>query len=171
MLQMKKKKNSHEYISHKREDGVEQTIIDHLMGTAELAAGFASDFDHSEQGFLVGIAHDIGKYSKEFQKRIKDNGPKVDHSTAGAYLCAKNKQNYAAFCIAGHHGGLPDLGGKDDISENTLRARINKANKGMIPDFASWHEDLENIPEPKVPIFDTASPLSDSFLITIIEMI
>ena len=31
-------------------------------------------------GILAGKTHDIGKYSKEFQNRIKNNGPKVDLS-------------------------------------------------------------------------------------------
>ena len=123
-------------IAHKREDGQIQTIPEHLEGTAVLAEEFASNFGAGELGHLAGMAHDIGKYSEDFQKRILENGPKVDHSSAGAYECAIRGLNPAAFSVAGHHTGLPDLGGKDDVEEGTLRGKLNRAKKKMIPAMA-----------------------------------
>lgn len=54
----------------------------------------------------MGLAHDIGKYSEAFQRRLLENGRKVDHATAGAVECARLGAEWAAFCVAGHHGGL-----------------------------------------------------------------
>lgn len=154
-----------DYIAHKRDDNKEQTVKEHLFGTAELAAKFASDFDAEEQGRLVGLAHDIGKYSKKFQDRILKNGPKVDHSTAGAYVCALNGQNYASFCVAGHHSGLPDFGAPDDDNEGTLRARINRAVQGRLPDYSVWKEEIGDLPNAKMPVFSENNNLGCAFFI------
>lgn len=153
------------FVAHIREDGAEQTVLDHLMGTADLASKFASAFNAEQQGRLVGMAHDIGKYSEEFQDRILRNGPKVDHSTAGAYLCALRNQNYSAFCVAGHHGGLPNLGGRDDSSEGTLYARLNKARAGIIPDYSSWEKYVTELPEATMPQYTQNDTLSESFFV------
>ena len=61
-----------------------QTIKQHCENVSKIAKGFAVCFGAEDAAALCGLAHDIGKYSKEFQKRIWSNGPKVDHSTAGA---------------------------------------------------------------------------------------
>lgn len=76
-----------EYIAHKDGDR-EQTVKEHLTGTAKLASEFAGKFGKAGLGILLWMLHDIGKYSKEFQKKIKeDTNARVDHSTAGAKLC------------------------------------------------------------------------------------
>lgn len=79
------------YIAHK--DGErEQTIKEHLIGTATLAGQFAEKFGSKDWGYCGGMLHDIGKYSEEFQKKInEDTNNMVDHATAGAQLCEKNK--------------------------------------------------------------------------------
>ena len=76
------------YFAHIREDGEKQTVEEHLKGTAERCALFASAFGEERRGEILGCAHDIGKCSDEFQKRLM-GGPKVDHATAGALECAK----------------------------------------------------------------------------------
>lgn len=59
------------YIAHIREDGTEQTVQEHLRGTSERCARFASAFGEEERGRMLGYAHDIGKCSDEFQKRLQ----------------------------------------------------------------------------------------------------
>lgn len=76
------------YDAHIREDGKKQTVGEHLEGTAERCASFAAAFGEEQRGKLLGYAHDIGKTSQEFQKRLL-GGPKVDHATAGALECGK----------------------------------------------------------------------------------
>ncbi len=46
-------------------------LEEHLKGTAELAALFAAEFGCGEWGYLAGVWHDIGKYSKDFQEITK----------------------------------------------------------------------------------------------------
>ena len=67
-----------------------QSIEAHLKGTGELAETFAAEFGAAANGKLCGLAHDIGKYSDEFQLRLR-GGKKVDHATAGAIECFKIK--------------------------------------------------------------------------------
>ena len=76
------------YYTHIRKDETKQTVQEHLTGTAERCATFAAAFGEEQRGKLLGYAHDIGKTSQEFQKRLL-GGPKVDHATAGALECAK----------------------------------------------------------------------------------
>ncbi len=132
---------NHYYLAHIAEDGREQTILEHLEGTARLAQEFASAFGAEEVGYLAGICHDIGKYSTAFQKRIREHTAKVDHSTAGAWELAQRGRIDAAFAVAGHHGGLPDCGGAMDV-ETTFLGRMNKAQKGQLPDYSAWKGEV-----------------------------
>ena len=138
-----------EWLAHIAEDGRKQTVLDHLDNVAALCAEFASAFGAEEAGRLVGEAHDIGKYSKAFQKRLS-GGARVDHATAGAYECQKLKNIPAAFCISGHHGGLPDKGGKADQDKPTLVARLRKAQEGRLEDYSAWRQEVI-LPESVLP--------------------
>lgn len=138
------------WFAHIAEDGRRQTLPQHLEGTARLCARFAAAFGWQEQGALAGWAHDIGKYSAAFQKRLA-GGPKVDHATAGAYECFKQKQLHAAFAIIGHHSGLPDLGSQGDTPDSgSFWGRLNRARQGQLPDYACWQQEIElpNTPKP-----------------------
>lgn len=130
------------YIAHISEDGSRaESVFTHLQEVADMASGFAEVFGKGEWGYAAGLLHDIGKYSREFQRRILQNGPKVDHSTAGAYIAACKCSILLAYCIAGHHGGLPDGGALGDY-ETTLQGRLNKAKKGQIPSFEAFAHDV-----------------------------
>ena len=83
--------DTYAYLAHLTEDGRTQTILEHLKGTASLCSAFAAAFDAEAQGHLAGMAHDIGKYSAAFQRRLH-GGPKVDHASAGAFECLKAQQ-------------------------------------------------------------------------------
>ena len=60
-----------EYIAHKDGERI-QTVKEHLYGTAELAGSFAEKFGKKEWGYCCGMLHDLGKYSKEFQRKIQN---------------------------------------------------------------------------------------------------
>lgn len=152
------------WFAHRREDGALQTVSDHLHGTAERAGQFSSSFDAYEQGVLVGISHDIGKYATEFQRRLLDNGPRVDHATAGAWECVKAGQGYAAFCTIGHHSGLPDQGTKDDYEEASLYGRLNRAHAGAIPNYEAWETQI-SLPHAVFPPYIGKDALTDSFFV------
>jgi CRISPR-associated endonuclease/helicase Cas3 len=118
-------------------------LEDHLKKLSELARKFADDFNAGDWGYLAGLWHDLGKYSKEFQARLMSvNDPdahietklgRPDHSTAGAqhaYSSLKDKGKLIAYAIAGHHAGLPDGSTNDGTC---LTKRLQKG----IPDFST----------------------------------
>ena len=135
------------YLAHIAGDGRKQTAAEHLNGTAERCALFAAPFGAEELGRLAGLSHDLGKYSMEFQRRL-DNGPKVDHATAGAFACWRMGQPLAAFAAAGHHGGLPDGGTQGDSPDaGTFLGRMKRAERGGLPDCSPWTEEIA-LPSP-----------------------
>jgi CRISPR-associated endonuclease/helicase Cas3 len=125
------------FIAHVRQGNGEcQSLEDHLTSVARLAAGFAGKFNLAPQGELIGLLHDLGKYSEDFQNYIQSATGllnqdedeefvdatglkgKIDHSTSGAqfiwqelspkgYL-AKVSSQILSLCIASHHSGLID---------------------------------------------------------------
>ena len=125
-------------LAHRTDDGREQTVLEHLEATAELCASFADRFGAKEQGRFIGLAHDIGKCSDEFQVRLA-GGKIVDHASAGALECAKAAPEavWAAACVAGHHGGLQDIGNPrtDLAGDPTLFGRLRSATEGKIPKY------------------------------------
>ena len=128
-----------EYIAHKNGERV-QTVKEHLYGTVELAGSFAEKFGKKEWGYCCGILHDLGKYTKEFQRKIQnDTSERVDHSTAGAKVCNEKGGYYSilSYCIAGHHAGLPDYG--NTAIGNSLCGRCNK----KICDFENYKNEIQ----------------------------
>ena len=135
-----------EYLAHIDGDR-EQSVKDHLQGTADLAEEFAAKFGKADWGYCCGMLHDIGKYSLEFQRKIHENlNTQVDHSTAGAKVCEKLDGCYwlLAYCIAGHHAGLPDLGRKGLPS--SLLGRLDKS----LCDYSAFEKEIE-IPQITTP--------------------
>lgn len=142
------------YIGHTSEDGRRQLLIDHLKGTSCLAEKFASVFDAPEWGRMAGLYHDIGKYSEGFQRHILDDGPRVDHSTAGALLMKQIKNVPLSLCIASHHSGLLDMGTKiAKVNDGTLMGRLKKELTGKL-DYSAYRQELpEPVPIRKGPVF------------------
>jgi len=121
-----------------------QTVIDHLQSVAKLSADFAKKFKSDDLAYMIGLLHDIGKYSEEFQKRLENKKLRVDHSTAGAKLAYENYKALgliAAYVIAGHHGGMPDFGTVANCS--SLESRLKNS---IIPEYFSYKEDIKKLP-------------------------
>ncbi len=150
-------------LAHISSDGKRvQSVLNHIYNTAELCAQFARSFHMDEQAHLIGLAHDAGKCSNAFQKRLR-GGQVVDHTTAGAFECAKQNAFWAACCVAGHHGGLPDFGNiqNDAADDPTLFGRLRKAIEQKIPAY-----DMPiPLPETTAPEGYGKSLLTDSFII------
>ena len=61
-----------EYYAHKYQNQKE-LLIDHLHETADLADAYASDFGSGAVGKQLGLLHDVGKHTKNFQKVLLFN--------------------------------------------------------------------------------------------------
>jgi len=128
-------KPSEQFIAHRKKNGDEQSLIDHLNGVGKITALLASKLGVSNAGEVIGLLHDFGKFGQDFQTYIgsasgkinpdeddyvnfKELKGKIDHSSAGAQWIWENCQKWGcqgqlvgqilALCIASHHSGLID---------------------------------------------------------------
>lgn len=113
-----------------------QRLEDHLWNVADLAATFAKPFGAEEWGRTAGLWHDLGKYSRAFQRYLTSASEgdyhaeeirgKIDHTSAGAQHAVSQigvLGHLLAYAIAGHHAGLLDA-----ISDGAcLEKRLSKA--------------------------------------------
>ncbi|MCL2528417.1 MAG: CRISPR-associated helicase Cas3' [Defluviitaleaceae bacterium] len=138
------------YIARTRADNEQQPLSEHLLEVAKLAATNAAtwgeDFAH-----VCGLLHDIGKYSDKFQDRVRGAAKKADHATAGAQLLCKSSTTLframAAYCIMGHHGGLPNGGTRQrDEDGPNMYDRLIKT----LDDYTAYSAEIE-IPQLKRP--------------------
>lgn len=133
-----------EYIAHKNEyTGLLQTVKEHSESTAALCREYAVP-EFKEFMYAIGLFHDIGKYQASFAKRILGANIRVEHSTCGA-LAAREQYTVwpmalmMAYCIAGHHSGIPDGGfPNDDQDQLTLHGRM----KRTFEDFSAYKREL-----------------------------
>lgn len=117
-------------LAHTCEDGRRQSLQEHLVQTAALAADYAESFGCGAWGYLAGLAHDIGKCSPQFQSYLLAGGPKTEHAAASAMALYQPNTHLLAYCGAGHHAGLPDGGTGGDTSDMpTLRAKLARQKK------------------------------------------
>lgn len=139
------------YLAHKRNDtdGKEELLIDHLNQTAEMAAEFAKSMGYEKIAYEMGKLHDIGKYSQKFQKRINGENITVNHSTAGAITAFKYRLPMTAFCISGHHGGLPDFGGRFDTADSGTF--LGKVNDKSVEEYSAWETEQPDFEKQIVP--------------------
>jgi CRISPR-associated endonuclease/helicase Cas3 len=135
-----------EYLAHfDRDTDRKQSVSEHLHNSANLAEQFASAFGGGKEAYYCGLMHDIGKYSDNFQKRIRGASIKVDHSTAGSKEAFSIKDVAASFCIAGHHGGIPDRGERTDTADSsTLMGRLKRNNENGLPDYSAFRSEIES---------------------------
>ena len=119
----------------RQSDGKTQDLEEHLLETSLYAEIFSGKIGLPQCGRLLGLVHDLGKYSAEFQNYImlgsqtgegrekalarqRQEKGKIDHSTAGAqwiwetFLSRNAKfKVYAqmlALAACSHHSGLID---------------------------------------------------------------
>jgi len=136
-------------IAHVRNGTTKQLLVDHLTETAQLAEKLAVKVGLPEIGKIMGLLHDFGKASPEYQSYLRtreglinpdeDNYLKakrgeVDHSTDGAQLVyeklaergreGKILAQFLALAIASHHSGLIDCLKPDGFNE--FQRRIEK---------------------------------------------
>ena len=156
-----------QYYAHVRENAngrkEYQTVAQHLTGTAELCREFAAAFGAEADGELAGLSHDIGKCTDAFQDHLLNDGPTVDHATAGAMACAMRGNRYASACVAGHHGGLPDFGNMRTArkADGTFYGRMLKGREERYLERCG--ESGAALPPPTVLATQGLDPLQASF--------
>ncbi|MBN2343922.1 MAG: CRISPR-associated helicase Cas3' [Deltaproteobacteria bacterium] len=126
-----------EFIAHYRQfDKTEQSVAAHLINVSSICGRLTNKIGLADVGKLLGLLHDLGKYSSAFQKYIQSSTDllnpdidddyvdssmlkgKIDHSTAGSQWIwqkfsgngeqAKLLCQILAVCLASHHGGMID---------------------------------------------------------------
>jgi CRISPR-associated endonuclease/helicase Cas3 len=121
-------------LAHRADDGRLQPLAEHLRNTARLAGEFAAAFQARLWACAAALLHDDGKVSHAFQRRIRGDAIHVDHSTPGAkfaferLLNPKGSGRLIAYCVAGHHAGLPD--GNSGEDESCLAKRLARSESG-----------------------------------------
>lgn len=97
-----------------------QTLSQHLSAVAERSAEFAKEFKSEEWARLLGMLHDLGKARASFQHYLERcngltdseyDGADHSHSGTGAVWAIQQFEapgRILAYCVAGHHAGLPD---------------------------------------------------------------
>lgn len=102
-----------------------QLLEDHLNNVSKIAADTASCFGAQQWAALAGALHDLGKGTKSWQAFLRQANDIVDefssyyeghpsHAGVGAQWLFGNSREAGkllAYCVAGHHGGLPDWNG------------------------------------------------------------
>jgi CRISPR-associated endonuclease/helicase Cas3 len=145
---VEKKTQFYAHTKDGRDESEWQPLIEHLTRVADYAAEFGRDAGVSELAKIAGLAHDLGKYSKEFQARLRGSKIKVDHATAGAKELTRifkgtPQESLAillAYCISGHHAGLFDYGDASDLpGDGTLTAHMNTD----VCDYSAFKDELD----------------------------
>ena len=131
------------FIAHKTEAGILQSIQEHSESTAKLCKNFAIE-PFKNLMYEIGLMHDIGKYQKDFQKRINGENIKIPHALCGAKLATEIYKIPAIaiiiqYVIAGHHRGLYDAGNKTDTEDhNTLYGTLKRKTQ----DYSAFKQEL-----------------------------
>lgn len=103
-------------------------LSEHLVNTGTGAASFLATVNCQDLALAAGILHDLGKYTRDFQSRLKGVGNRVNHSTAGAQVAIERYPGpvgkIIAFCVAGHHAGLAN--GVNGQRITALRDRLEE---------------------------------------------
>lgn len=149
-----------EFAAHKKDDGTIQTIEQHCIGVAELAAEYAAKPFKTAARYL-GLNHDIGKYRKGFQSRI--NGKSTlpcEHACVGAQEIerqTKTAEKYFRclspmfeYCVAGHHTGLQNGTATSKNAQGTLKDALGR--------------DVSDIEDRRSLFEENAKPPDDSTL-------
>jgi CRISPR-associated endonuclease/helicase Cas3 len=161
------------FYAHTLENRVEaewELMNDHEKNVAQLCRSFLARIDPElgDCGELLGLWHDLGKYSRSFQAYLRQSGEskdihasevlgRVDHSTAAAKWITQRDSKFGrlfAYIFAGHHAGLPnwDIG----VGRSGLKFRLSKSiDETWLCDAS---QSIASQEVPRLPSFAKISP-------------
>lgn len=115
-----------------------ENLVDHLEGVAGLSGQNASEFAAKDWGNAAGLLHDLGKSKPGFQAYLRGERGSDPHSGEGARYAHEHlggAGKLLAYCIAGHHAGLPNgLGPVVGKPATPLGDRLQTAQLLDLPD-------------------------------------
>lgn len=159
-----------EFIAHvrKNDDGnwaSPHLLSKHLDGTAKLAETYAAKFQSGKWGKAAGFAHDTGKGRFVWQNYIRLKSGfddeahlesklgKMPHAIHGAKLVeelfGKGLGRFLAYCIAGHHTGLPDWSSAEGAGQSSLQFQETQVKD--LNDIAAFILDKIKSSKPESP--------------------
>lgn len=120
-----------------------QGLAPHLNAVATLAAEMARPFGGERAARVLGLLHDLGKFTLPMQRRLEGADIRVDHSTAGGWhalqaIAGRDRfmAELIAYAVLGHHAGLPDMRG----TEASVTARIERFSPADLD--RAWEDDI-----------------------------
>ena len=179
------------FYAHTRRDSGQdgwQSLEAHLEEVAAISSRLARKIGLPCSGKMIGLAHDLGKYSQEFQRYLQQNAnnaamemePKlakgsVDHSTAGAQTISDGfarsglAAEVLALCVASHHSGLIDCiepNGEDGLARRLKKddgtSHRNEALRVAAPSILRALDTLLNGPEVAAEIATAMQRIQDA---------
>ncbi len=169
-MKTKETLDHNDFIAHvrKNDDGswaAPQMLLEHLEGTAGLAKRFADKFNSGDWAEVAGLAHDAGKGRVAWQNYLRQksgydeeahlegNPGKMPHAIHGAKLVeelfGKGLGRILAYCIAGHHAGLPDWSAAEGAGQSSLE--FQEAQVKDLRDIAGFVAEQVKRAGPKRP--------------------
>jgi CRISPR-associated endonuclease/helicase Cas3 len=131
-----------------------QALENHLANTAKTAEEFAAQFSSADWAKAAAMLHDLGKSTAAWQEYLckksgygkeddaEESAGRLDHSIIGAQYSeeffGKGVGRILAYCIAGHHAGLPDCHSDETGGQSALLFRLKNAKTDEVD------QDLKN---------------------------
>lgn len=151
------------YLAHIAEDRRAQTVLEHCVETAELAAECLAAISMDRIAFLAGLLHDLGKYETAFQEYLlkASNNEKVRrgsvrHTFQGCRYILTNfhkldVSDYSditaeiiAYAIGAHHGLFDCI---DEKQRSGFAHRVNTETSEYEQALSRFRAESEEVPE------------------------